>query len=293
MKNSFILYQDYQCHIDLLNDEQAGQLLKAIFSYNQGQEVQMDPIVRMAFSFIKVNLDRDKEKYAAVTERNKTNGLKGGRPPKSGEKEENQKDTKETQDNPLGFSETQDNPKKPDTDNDTDTDTEIDRGSTVPPIVPQGGKEDLDDSESEKTPKAKKHPEPPLDIPHYIPEDLLLDFFTNRKALKKPMTHRAKELFLNKIITLYHQGHDPTKLLEEAIERGWQTVYPSNETSKGSNHENNQRPNAKNHKQPYDNRSPWERQQDRNREYLARLRAEAEAEEREKAMEQNGAFAAE
>ena len=70
-----------------------------------------------------------------------------------------------------------------------------------------------------------------LDIPSYIPEDLLLDFFQHRKNLKKPMTDRAKELLISKIINLYNDGNDPTKLLETAIERGWQTVYETKETS--------------------------------------------------------------
>jgi hypothetical protein len=66
------------------------------------------------------------EKYESVKERNKINGLKGGRPVKTEE-------PKETQNNPVGLSglesvnlETQNNPKKPDTDTDTDTDTDID-----------------------------------------------------------------------------------------------------------------------------------------------------------------------
>ncbi len=80
MKKSFILYQDYEQHIDLLTDEQAGKLLKAIFKFNAGNVPELDPVVQMAFSFIKSNLERDNGKYASIIERNKNNGLKGGRP---------------------------------------------------------------------------------------------------------------------------------------------------------------------------------------------------------------------
>ena len=154
-------------------------------------------------------------------------------------------------------------------------------GRTLPPIIPQGGCEGKGESEPkpEKTQRVKKEPEAPLDIPHFIPEDLLFDFFANRKAIKKPMTHRAKELFLNKIIALYHQGHDPTKLLATAIERGWQTVYESNDTLNRGNHENTQRLNPKHPKPAYDNRSAWERQRDKNFESIARLQAEVDAED--------------
>ena len=81
-----------------------------------------------------------------------------------------------------------------------------------------------------KSIKKKAESETPLDIPSYIPEDLLLDFFQHRKDLKKAMSHRAKELLISKIINLYNDGNDPTRLLEAAIERGWQTVYETKET---------------------------------------------------------------
>ena len=221
MKKSFILYQDYLEHINFLSDEQAGKLFKAIFLYNQGHDVEMEPIVRMAFSFIKVNLDRDMEKYESVKERNKINGLKGGRPVKTEE-------PNETQNNPVGLSglesvnlETQNNPKKPDTDTDTDTDTGIDSERVK--------KKNTKKKKTESAESAKSAA--PLDIPSYIPEDLLLDFFQHRKDLKKAMSHRAKELLISKIINLYNDGNDPTKLLETAIERGWQTVYETKETN--------------------------------------------------------------
>ena len=99
------------------------------------------------------------------------------------------------------------------TDTDTDTDTDILKKKSI----------------KKKTESVK--PEEVLDIPSYIPEDLLLDFFQHRKNIKKPMTHRAKELLISKIINLYNDGNDPTKLLEMAIERGWQTVYETKETN--------------------------------------------------------------
>ena len=77
---SFILYQEYQKNISILTQNQKGDLLDAIFSYNQGIEIELDPIVKMAFSFIKSDLDRNKAKYQNIIERNKINGASGGRP---------------------------------------------------------------------------------------------------------------------------------------------------------------------------------------------------------------------
>ena len=64
----------------MLSQNQKGDLLDAIFCYNEGIEIELDPIVKMAFSFIKADLDRNKLKYENIIERNKINGASGGRP---------------------------------------------------------------------------------------------------------------------------------------------------------------------------------------------------------------------
>lgn len=82
-KNSFLIYLDYEEQFDLLTDEQIGQLMRAIIKYEKTQEVpKLDGMLKMAFSFIKTQLDRDREKYKEKCEQNKINGLKGGRPKK-------------------------------------------------------------------------------------------------------------------------------------------------------------------------------------------------------------------
>jgi hypothetical protein len=69
--------------------------------------------LEIAFEPIKLQLKRDLKKYESIVDRNKKNGLKGGRPHK----------TQINPKNPVGYLETKENPKKPkkaDTDNDTD-----------------------------------------------------------------------------------------------------------------------------------------------------------------------------
>lgn len=91
-KNSFLMYLDYQEQFELLTDEQAGQLIKAIIKYEKSGEIpELDGMLKMAFSFIKTQLDRDREKYNKKCEKNKENGRRGGRP----KKEEKQKDNKD------------------------------------------------------------------------------------------------------------------------------------------------------------------------------------------------------
>ncbi len=106
-KNSFLIYLDYEEQFNLLNNEEIGILMRAIIKYEKTREIpQLEGMVKMAFSFIRTQLDRDREKYNKKCEKNKENGLRGGRPKK-----------------PNGFKETEglnEKPKKPDNDNEED-----------------------------------------------------------------------------------------------------------------------------------------------------------------------------
>lgn len=83
-KVSFLMYLDYEEHFKLMTDEQLGQLLRAIMEYEKTRYVpQLDGMVKMAFSFIKAQLDRDREKYEEKCAKNKENGKRGGRPKKN------------------------------------------------------------------------------------------------------------------------------------------------------------------------------------------------------------------
>lgn len=72
MSESFILYtSDYQL-IEGLTDEQIGQLSRALFIYaRDGEVIKLDPVVRMAFVFIKDKIDRNQGKYQARCEKNR------------------------------------------------------------------------------------------------------------------------------------------------------------------------------------------------------------------------------
>jgi hypothetical protein len=116
-KKSFLLYTDYRQHLELLSDAERGKLLIALFDYAENSSVpELDGIVKMAFSFIKAQMDRDNKKYGSICKRNQQNGAKGGRPKKPKK--------------PSGLFRNPNEPKKADTDNDTDND--------IPPISPKG-----------------------------------------------------------------------------------------------------------------------------------------------------------
>lgn len=77
MNDSFILYTSYYSIIEGLSDAQLGQLMRALFLYaRDGEQIQLEPVVRMAFAFIKDNLDRNADKYQKKCERLRANAKK-------------------------------------------------------------------------------------------------------------------------------------------------------------------------------------------------------------------------
>lgn len=115
-KSSFLLYFSYRKHLALLSDEECGKLLMALFDYAEnGQEPELTGATAMAFSFIQDQMERDADKYAAVCERNRKNGAKGGRPSKATKSENNPDEPKITE-------RLSEKPKKPDYDYDYDYD---------------------------------------------------------------------------------------------------------------------------------------------------------------------------
>ena len=90
MKDSFILHHDTLSVINELSDEQAGQLIKEMYSYsmyiNNPKEAEKPTgligLMNSVLHPFKMQLDRDLDKYSNVVKRNSKNGLKGGRPKK-------------------------------------------------------------------------------------------------------------------------------------------------------------------------------------------------------------------
>lgn len=108
MKDNFLLKKNQQEVFDELTDEEAGRLIKGIFSYVSTGESNLKGSLKAVFIPIKNDIDRNEEKYQRIVERNRENGKLGGRPKKDN-------DLEETQKNQSVILETQENPKKPDT----------------------------------------------------------------------------------------------------------------------------------------------------------------------------------
>lgn len=113
-RKSFIVYLEYRQHLELLSDSERGQLFTAMLDFAETGTVPMlDGMAKMAFSFIKAQMERDAEKYNSKCERNRENGAKGGRPAKPKPDGENPEKPKITE----RFSK---KPKKADNDDDND-----------------------------------------------------------------------------------------------------------------------------------------------------------------------------
>jgi len=120
-KKSFLLHIDSLDVLDHLTDEQCGKLIKAFKAYHLGEDIDLSGLLKIAFVPFENQFKRDLETYENVCNRNRNNGLKGGRP----------KNPK----NPVGILETQDNPEKPkkaDSDNKKDNDSDNDSSINKP-----------------------------------------------------------------------------------------------------------------------------------------------------------------
>jgi hypothetical protein len=99
MRKSFVLHEAQIQPLMGLSFEDKGRIFDAIIRYQfEDSEAELTPVLNMAFTYIKGQLDLDNEKYESRCERNRKNGARGGRP----------KDEK-----PTGFSGLQKNPTEP------------------------------------------------------------------------------------------------------------------------------------------------------------------------------------
>jgi hypothetical protein len=112
MKKSFIVYIDSLDILDELTPSQIANLFLAIKAHHKGEGFELDAITRIALKPFLIQWERDAQKYETACERNKANGLKGGRP-----KKENQAVYLETEKTHSVILK----PKKADSDSDSDS----------------------------------------------------------------------------------------------------------------------------------------------------------------------------
>ena len=205
-KKSIMLYLDSCEQWDMLSNEQAGILIKALLRYSKtGEQLETeDGMLRMAFSFLTAQIDRDGEKWEKKCERNAEYYQK------------RQKAFSDNSENSVQFrqfSTIQTIKKNSDRDTDKDTDKDINNNNK---------------KEKEKAPTA-------LDVmfSEYTENaeliSALVDYAKFRKAIKAPLTDRALKICLNKLDALADTDERKIKVIEQSIERGWKGLFPLKE----------------------------------------------------------------
>ena len=198
MNDSFILYtSDYQL-IEGLTDEQLGQLTRALFIYaRDGEVINLEPVVRMAFVFIKDKIDRNQQKYQKKCERNRENIRKRWNKSNTNDTKENERIPSDTNVYERIPSDTTRYLSDSDSDSDSDVSKETDnkpskegiQSASVKPEAPGGGK----GSKSQKIDYAavkeywnRKHDETKSAMP---PITLMTE---NRKVMVKARVRQCK-----------------------------------------------------------------------------------------------------
>ena len=105
-KKTFVFYKGWAEAIKEMPDDIRLEVYDCIIEYAfSGKVPSLKPMAKIAFNFIKNDIDLATDKYNKKVEINRINGANGGRPK-----------------NPVGFSETQQNPHEHEHDNDNDND---------------------------------------------------------------------------------------------------------------------------------------------------------------------------
>lgn len=79
MRESFVLYTNYEEKLSELTDEELGYLLRKIFEYQKtGKIPKMKRDILMVFKMIQVDLDKNNERWEETKKARKIAGKKGG-----------------------------------------------------------------------------------------------------------------------------------------------------------------------------------------------------------------------
>lgn len=194
-KQSIVIYTDLLQHVQKLSLEEAGAVFIAILNYSSTGEIpELSAAADMCFSFIRAQIDRDSEKWESIREKRALAGKIGG--VASGNSR------KQNEANEANASSVKQN--------------EANEAVTVPVTV--------------TVPVKKQKADKPLDE-----FDAAIEFFKDhRKKLKKPMSDHAVDLLKTKLETLApNDKKQQVALINHAIEKGWQGVYPIDNFKKG------------------------------------------------------------
>ncbi|MFC2481855.1 MAG: DUF6291 domain-containing protein, partial [Capnocytophaga granulosa] len=96
-RETFLFYADWLNVIRDLPSEVQLEIYQAITEYAiNGNLIELKPLAKVAFGFVKQTIDRDTQKYISISEKRSEAGKRGGRPLKDNELEKsNEKQKKQ------------------------------------------------------------------------------------------------------------------------------------------------------------------------------------------------------
>ena len=98
------LFADSIEAIEMLSEAEAGRLLKSLVRYANDQEPILSGSEKLVFAMMRAQMDRDAAGYQAYLDKQRANGMKGGRPRKN---PENPPVSDQNPENPLVSEKTQ------------------------------------------------------------------------------------------------------------------------------------------------------------------------------------------
>lgn len=234
-KKSFVMYENWAILLANLPEEQAGLLIKAVCAYQIGKEFTIeDPVVQAMFAMMLPKMQEDADAYAETkSKRASAARAKWGNASNEDANAENAdaNGCKTMQVHKSAMLNDANAENEMQMHGDTVTDTENDNDTENDTVT-----EKEKDSERKKTSKKRAAASAYVDDPEL--NRAVCDFVEHRKKLRKPMTDKAIELFINRVRELAATVPEQIALIDTAIERGWQTVYPARSEPRSGAREN-------------------------------------------------------
>ena len=225
-RDTFVFYKDWLNVIRDLPSEVQLEVYQAIAEYAiYGNLIELKPLAKVAFGFVKQTIDRDTQKYISIKEKRKEAGAKGGRPLKNKDLEE----SKEKQKNQLVFEKSKKS-KSPlnvnvnvnDNVNDFSFLEKKKQKSACVDLEEEEKKEEALNAETETSPQVAPAP-PPFNFKKamlaegFAPE-LVDEWLKIRKAKKAINSERAFNTFVEQV---RKTGQDKNAILEKVVQKQW------------------------------------------------------------------------
>ena len=187
-KKSFVLYSDQRTLIELLNNEQAGLLLKHIFAYvNDENPICTDQLINIAFEPIKQQFKRDLIKWEATKEGRSKAGLASAEARRLNKLQQTSTNINNAQQ--------------------TSTNSTVNDNVNVNVNVNDNVKKDINTFDFKKS-----------CIDFGFKSELVNDWLKVRKNKKLTNTETAFKKFINQVEL---NGQDKNLILEKCIEKSW------------------------------------------------------------------------